>query len=277
MAALAKREVGVPRTSAEELILTVRRVSQPSVRDVLLVGLTFSSGAVDAISFLALGKVFTAFMTGNLVFLGFGLAGGEQPDVLRVGISIAGFAAGAGVAVRLLRGSRGSRLWPGSVSIALAFTVVAEAGFLAGWLVNSGRPTTVVGHLLVALMAFAMGIQSASVTSLGVKGVLTTAATASVLFLITDIAAWTGSAVERRRLAAVVGAVVAGAASGALLLLHARSFAPVLPLIVTGLVIATASAALRPPRWGVPGGFSRQPHSRYAGQQQCAGTEHSTT
>src|SRR6266480_7830794 len=114
MAAIAKREVGVPRTGAEELILTVRRVSQPSVRDVLLVGLTFSSGAVDAISFLALGKVFTAFMTGNLVFLGFGLAGADEPDVLRVAVSLAAFAAGVFMAVRIIRAARGSKIWPRS-------------------------------------------------------------------------------------------------------------------------------------------------------------------
>src|SRR6266576_1524804 len=143
MAAIVEREVGVPRTGAEELILTVRRVSQPSVRDVLLVGLTFSSGAVDAITFLALGKVFTAFMTGNLVFFGLGLA---------------------------------------------------EAGFLAGWVVTSGRPSTGAGDLLVALIAFAMGTQSGAVMSLDVKGVFTTAATASLMFLMSEVAAWADSA-----------------------------------------------------------------------------------
>ncbi len=247
MAAIAKREVGVPRTGAEELILTVRRVSQPSVRDVLLVGLTFSSGAVDAISFLALGKVFTAFMTGNLVFLGLGLAGGEVADVLRVAVSLAAFAAGVAVAARILRASRGSRIWPGRVSIALGLAVLAEAGFLAGWVVTSGRPSTGAGDLLVALIAFAMGTQSGAVMSLDVMGVFTTAATASLMFLMSDVAAWADSALQRRRLAAVIGALVAGAASGALLILHARSYAPILPLVAAGLVIATASVALRPP------------------------------
>lgn len=246
MAAIAKREVGVPRTGAEELILTVRRVSQPSVRDVLLVALTFSSGAVDAISFLALGKVFTAFMTGNLVFLGLGLAGAEVADVLRVAVSLAAFAAGVAVAARIVRASRGSRIWPGRVSIALGLAVIAEAGFLAGWVVTSGRPSTGVGDLLVALIAFAMGTQSGAVMSLDVKGVFTTAATASLMFLMSDVAAWADSAL-RRRLAAVIGALVAGAASGALLILHARSYAPILPLVAAGLVIATASVALRPP------------------------------
>jgi len=45
------------------------------VRDLLLMALTFSSGAIDAISYLVLGKVFTAFMTGNIVFLGLWTAG----------------------------------------------------------------------------------------------------------------------------------------------------------------------------------------------------------
>src|SRR3954449_398531 len=87
-----------------------RRLPAARIRDALLVGLTFSSGAVDAISFLALGKVFTAFMTGNLVFLGFGLGGADEPDVLRVAVSITAFAAGLFVAVRMVKASRGSEI-----------------------------------------------------------------------------------------------------------------------------------------------------------------------
>ncbi len=44
------------------------------MRDVLLVALTVASGAVDAISYFGLGKIFSAFMTGNIVYLGFGIA-----------------------------------------------------------------------------------------------------------------------------------------------------------------------------------------------------------
>src|SRR3954471_13286706 len=82
------------------------------VRDVLLAALTFSSGAVDAIAFLGLGKVFTAFQTGNLVFLGVGLAGSGGPSLLRVGASLVGFALGVVLATRLVRRSKGSRVWP---------------------------------------------------------------------------------------------------------------------------------------------------------------------
>jgi uncharacterized membrane protein YoaK (UPF0700 family) len=61
--------------STHSLATTAQVHSDRSIRDWLLFALTVSSGAVDAISFLALGKVFTAFMTGNLAFLGMGIAG----------------------------------------------------------------------------------------------------------------------------------------------------------------------------------------------------------
>jgi uncharacterized membrane protein YoaK (UPF0700 family) len=44
----------------------------PLARTLLL--LTFTAGLIDAVSYLALGHVFTANMTGNVVFLGFGIA-----------------------------------------------------------------------------------------------------------------------------------------------------------------------------------------------------------
>jgi uncharacterized membrane protein YoaK (UPF0700 family) len=50
-----------------------------TVRDWLLAGLSFSAGMYEAICFLALGKVFAGFQTGNLVFLGFGAAGTRAP------------------------------------------------------------------------------------------------------------------------------------------------------------------------------------------------------
>jgi uncharacterized membrane protein YoaK (UPF0700 family) len=222
---------------------------QPSiVRDLLLVGLTVASGAGDAIAFLGLDRVFSAFMTGNLVFLGLGVAGAKQPELLRVTAALAGFAVGVFVAVRLVRPSRGSGLWPRRVSIVLGLVALAQAAFLAGWLVTSGRPSTSAGDLLVGLSGLAFGMQSGAVMSLDVKGIFTTAATATVIMLMSDEAGWSQSAPERRRLAAVLVGLVAGAAGAAFLLLHARAYAPILPLVVTLAVIMTASVALEPAR-----------------------------
>jgi hypothetical protein len=65
------------------------------VRDLLLNALTVSSGAIDAISFLALGKVFSAFMTGNIAFLGLRVAGASHaPGGVAILVSMAAFAVG---------------------------------------------------------------------------------------------------------------------------------------------------------------------------------------
>ena len=60
------------------------------MRNLLLAGLTLSSGAVDAISFLGLGKVFTAFMTGNIAFLGMRIGGSAVAP--RIGLLLASMA-----------------------------------------------------------------------------------------------------------------------------------------------------------------------------------------
>src|SRR3954453_3733331 len=78
--------------------------SRASVRNWLLNALTMSSGAVDAISFLGLGKVFTAFMTGNIAFLGMALAGSPvAPRFTWVLASMAGFAVGVYIATTIVR------------------------------------------------------------------------------------------------------------------------------------------------------------------------------
>jgi uncharacterized membrane protein YoaK (UPF0700 family) len=219
--------------------------SPAAARDVLLIGLTMSSGAIDAISFLALGKIFTAFMTGNLVFLGLGVADPGATDVARVLVSLAAFATGIFVATRIVRSSRGSGVWPAGVTAALGVALLLEAAFVALWMATSGLPGPGSGDILTAQMAMAMGLQSGAVLALGVQGVFTTAATATVMFLFRDLAAGSGSrATEAARLAGVLVALIAGAAAGGLLLVHARTFAPVLPLVVTALVIATASLRL---------------------------------
>ena len=45
------------------------------IQDVLLAVLAFGAGSIDVMSWLALGNVFCAFMTGNVVFLAAGLFG----------------------------------------------------------------------------------------------------------------------------------------------------------------------------------------------------------
>lgn len=222
------------------------RAKPAALRDLLLIGLTFASGAVDAIAFLGLSKIFSAFMTGNLVFLGLALAGAKGIDLVRVAAALAAFAVGVFLAIRIVRPTNGSTIWPRRVTIALGVSMLAQAAFLGGWLVTSGRPSTSAGDLLIALSALALGMQSGAVMSLDVKGVFTTAATATLIMLVSEEAGWSQSQRERRRLAGVLVALVAGATAAGFLLAHARPYAPALPLVVTLIVIASASFALEP-------------------------------
>src|SRR5436305_4491670 len=54
------------------------------------------NGLVDAVSYLGIGHVFTANMTGNIVFLGFGIAGSGGLPVVAPLVSLGSFLVGAG-------------------------------------------------------------------------------------------------------------------------------------------------------------------------------------
>jgi uncharacterized membrane protein YoaK (UPF0700 family) len=165
---------------------TIDRVhSDRSHRDWLLFALTVSSGAVDAISFLALGRVFTAFMTGNLVFLGMGIARHPlAPSIIAVLASMAGFGLGIYLATLIVTPRQTATnedkqivhvVWPLRVTYALAVSLLPQLGFVVLWIAIGGSPTGSVTLGLLAAWALAMGMQSAAVRGLEVGGVFTTA------------------------------------------------------------------------------------------------------
>ena len=216
------------------------------VRDLLLVALTTSSGAVDASSWLVLGKVFSAFMTGNLVFVGFRAAGAPGPSLPRVLAAVAAFGFGAALAARIVAPTQGSdQVWPRRVTLALSVALVAQAAFLALWVEVGGHPSSRVGDLLIAVSALAMGVQTAAVFSLGLRATFTTAVTATWSILMGDLSGWSQSRGERGRLAADLVGLIAGAVCGTLLVIHARTWAPAFPLVVSSLVVAAAALVAR--------------------------------
>ena len=64
-------------------------------RDVLVVVLTLTTGAVDAVTFLRLGNVFSSVITGNLVLLGVAAGRASARLAVNSGLALAGYAAGA--------------------------------------------------------------------------------------------------------------------------------------------------------------------------------------
>jgi uncharacterized membrane protein YoaK (UPF0700 family) len=226
-----------------------------AVRDRLLVGLAFSSGIYEAICFLSFGKVFTGFQTGNIVFLGLGAAGTRPPfgpDPERVVISLVAFAAGAALAVRILKAFNGDEevedkdvfeVWPRRVSITLGVALVVQVGFLAVWI--AAPPSSGASKILIGLNAFAMGMQMNAIRSLRVPGISTTAETATIISWVSGFATWSLKATSARRLTGVIVSMAVGAIVGDWMLSHAHAYAAVLPALVIAVVIAIASVALK--------------------------------
>jgi uncharacterized membrane protein YoaK (UPF0700 family) len=252
---------GINLMSTESVTTPVERVdrqiSYVRVRNWLLAALTVSSGAVDVISFLALGKIFTAFMTGNIAFLGMGIAGHPgAPRIVWVLASMAGFAGGIYLGTKIIKHSSQSAahedeqatdvVWPRQTTLALAISLLPHLCFLAIWLAASGQPGENLIPVLLAIWALAMGNQSAAVRQLNVGGIFTTAATATFIFLVGD---WANNrpltSEEHTRLGGVLVSLVIGATAGALLLMHSPLYAPVLPLVITALVVAIAARVFR--------------------------------
>jgi uncharacterized membrane protein YoaK (UPF0700 family) len=234
-----------------------RQVSYVRVRNWLLAALTVSSGAVDVISFLALGKIFTAFMTGNIAFLGMGIARHPgAPPIVSVLASMVGFAAGVYLATKMIKHMSQSAaheceqatgvMWPRQTTFALGISLLPHLCFLVIWFATSGRPGDNLIPVLLAVWALAMGNQSAAVRQLNVAGIFTTAATATFIFLVGD---WANNrpltSEEHSRLRGVLVSLVIGATAGALLLIHAPIYAPLLPFVITVGVVAIAARVFR--------------------------------
>jgi len=127
-----------------------------------LLTLTVVTGLVDAVSYLRLGHVFVANMTGNVVFLGFSVdphSGLSAPSSL---IAIAGFALGAlagGRTAHSLAGANPGR-WLGIALIAESI-VLGIVAVLTG---TGVLPFTGHGGLVtIALLAAALGVQNSTV------------------------------------------------------------------------------------------------------------------
>ncbi len=229
-------------------------------RDGMLLVLTWAAGSMDAISYLGLGQVFTAMMTGNTVLLALALGRGELLAVLRSLLALGGFVAGAAVGALILERDDAQAEWPTAVTATLACEAVALAVFEAVWhLAGAPRGATVV-YALIVVSGLAMGLQAIAVRRLGVPGVATTYITGTITSLAGDLVVWlrspargstpahTASEEPRVGLLAGVFAVYGlGALIGGLLQTHASPLATLSPLIAVALVVGNACLR-RPPR-----------------------------
>jgi uncharacterized membrane protein YoaK (UPF0700 family) len=212
---------GVPHFDEAALKRGAGSLRHPLTR--ALLALTFTTGLVDAVSYLALGRVFTANMTGNVVLLGFGIAGSGGLPVVAPIVSLGAFLIGAGVGGVLVR--RMADRHPALVARALAIEtclLVLAAVVAATTTIHPGNASA---YVLIVLMASAMGVRNAIVRYIAVPDLTTTVLTMTLTGFAAESRLAGGSGKGSvRRLAAVL-TMLAGAIAGALLL-KASVFAP---------------------------------------------------
>ena len=150
----------------------------------LLFVLTVITGLVDAVSYLSLGHVFVANMTGNVVFLGFAAAGARDFSVPASLLAIAAFLAGALAGGRL--GSRAGHHRGRLVAFAvLGKTVLIGAAFVVT-IAAPDLSREAVQYALIVLLALAMGLQNAVARRLAVPDLTTTVLTLTLTGLAAD-------------------------------------------------------------------------------------------
>ncbi|WP_245985249.1 YoaK family protein [Streptomyces tateyamensis] len=215
----------------------------------LLLALTVLSGMIDAVSYLMLGQVFVANMTGNVVFLGFALAGAPGFSVTTSLVALLAFVAGAFLGGRLLAPvtHRGRALLH---AVLVETVLLGAAALLVALFPVSPGSTDSSRDLATAVLALAMGVQNAMVAVVAVPDLTTTVVTRTITAAFADTGR-TGRLEQRagRRLLSVL-TLAAGALVGATLVLHASQGAAL--GVPAALALVAGLAAVRPARADAP-------------------------
>ena len=215
----------------------------------LLIAMTLVTGLVDAFSYLVLGHVFVANMTGNVVFLAFALAGASGFSILASLAALGAFVLGSfggGLLGARLGQHRGRLLSVAAAMQTLCLGVSAVLAALAKTPVPAGY-----SYCLIIVLGIAMGLQNATARKLAVPDLTTTVLTLTIVGMAADsrLVGESGSRAGRRAIA--VAAMLVGAFVGSLLIFHGSIVFPlVIALLVMAIVALTARVLSRAaPAW----------------------------
>ena len=211
----------------------------PLLRILLL--LTFVTGIVDSVSVLALGRVFTANMTGNIVFIGFAMAGVPGFSLPHSITALAGFLAGAVVGGRLgsLMSQKSRERWVRTAVFCEASLLLLAGFALVGFEIVEATPPMRI-YSIIILTAIAMGLRNATVRRLAVPDLTTTVLTLTVTGIAADSSLAGGNNPRVGYRLASIFLMFFGAASGAVLL----RFGPAAPLLLSGMLVLVSVGLL---------------------------------
>lgn len=155
----------------------------------MIVLLAWAAGSVDAISYLALGHVFTANMTGNTLLMGMNAGQGHKVEALRSAIALIGYVFGVAVGALLAKSGDKRRTWSPGVTATLALETVVLGAFGLAWYFTGAAQPSNPWYTLIAVSGVTMGLQSVAVRQLGIPGVVTTYITGTLTSLVSGLVA----------------------------------------------------------------------------------------
>jgi uncharacterized membrane protein YoaK (UPF0700 family) len=224
-----------------------------------LLTLTVVTGLVDAVSYLRLGHVFVANMTGNVVFLGFSVDPHSGLSAIASLVAIAGFTLGA------LAGGRAAHSLasadPGHWLATALGTEAVLLGIVAALTGTGVLPFTGHGNLItIVVLAAALGVQNSTIRHLGVPDLTTTVLTLTLTGLAADHTLVGGPGAKPHRRLGSIAAMLAGAAAGAGILLWSATAV----IAIAAALVATVATVVMAGSQRVKGGDDR---SERIGQQ----------
>ena len=216
-----------------------------------LLTLTFVTGVVDAISFLGLGRIFTANMTGNIVLLGFAVAGVPGLSFTRSLTSLLAFLFGAALGGRFgVAMAAARRSWLLTVGLIEGGLLFAAAFISIGFDIATSSPSNRL-YAVIVLTGVAMGLRNSTVRRLAIPDLTTTVLTLTLTGLAAESSFGGGNNPRFRRRVVSVFLMFLGAAIGALLLRQGLA----LPLFLSGVCVLVATFVFTV----VPAPSARQP------------------
>ena len=223
--------------------------SSPTTEKVIpyaLLGMTAVTGLVDAVSFLSLGRVFTANMTGNVVILAFATARVPGLSIVRSLTALLAFLVGAILGGRIMaRAGVDSQIRFAARAFVLEVVFLSVAsfcsiGYRSDLLEHSFQP-----FALIALTALAMGTRNAAVRKLAIPDLTTTVLTLTITGIGADSSLANGNNPRLARRVASVAAMFLGAALGAVIIRYSISAALWLGTAISALCSAALFRSLR--------------------------------
>src|SRR6266702_578501 len=213
-----------------------------------LLGMTAVTGLVDAVSFLSLGRVFTANMTGNIVLLAFAAAHVPGLSIARSLAALLAFLVGAIFGGRIMaRAGADSQ-----IRFAAQAFLLEDAFLFAASLCAIGYRRDLLEHsfqpfALIALTALAMGTRNAAVRKLAIPDLTTTVLTLTITGIGADSSLANGNNPRLARRVEAVVAMFLGAALGAVIIRYSISAALWLGTAISALCSAALFRSLRTP------------------------------